>query len=79
VTWHGFALNVSTDLGYFDLMIPCGIAEVTMTSIARELGAEPERHAALAARTRLQVIAGFAEVFGLAPATFDAMQFATYR
>lgn len=38
VTWHGFALNVSTDLTYFDLMIPCGIQAVTMTSIARELG-----------------------------------------
>jgi lipoyl(octanoyl) transferase len=43
VTWHGFALNVSTDLSYFDLMVPCGIAEVTMTSLARELqaGGEP--------------------------------------
>ena len=38
VTWHGFALNVSTDLTYFDLMVPCGIQAVTMTSIARELG-----------------------------------------
>jgi lipoyl(octanoyl) transferase len=38
VTWHGFALNVTTDLSYFDLIVPCGIAGVTMTSIARELG-----------------------------------------
>jgi lipoyl(octanoyl) transferase len=38
VTWHGFALNVSTDLRYFDLMVPCGIQSVTMTSIDRELG-----------------------------------------
>jgi lipoyl(octanoyl) transferase len=38
VTWHGFALNVSTDLSYFDLIVPCGIPEVTMTSIERELG-----------------------------------------
>ena len=37
VTWHGFALNVTTDLRYFDLMVPCGIADVTMTSVAREL------------------------------------------
>jgi lipoate-protein ligase B len=37
VTWHGFALNVTTDLSYFDLMVPCGIAEVQMTSIAHEL------------------------------------------
>src|SRR3982751_2410749 len=38
VTWHGFALNVTTDLSYFDLMVPCGIAEVEMTSLAREAG-----------------------------------------
>ena len=38
VTWHGFALNVSTDLSYFDMMVPCGIPQVTMTSITRELG-----------------------------------------
>lgn len=37
VTWHGFALNVSTDLSYFDMMVPCGIPQVTMTSISREL------------------------------------------
>ncbi len=41
VTWHGFALNVTTDLSYFDLMVPCGIPGVEMTSIARELGAAP--------------------------------------
>jgi lipoyl(octanoyl) transferase len=35
VTWHGFALNVTTDLSYF---VPCGIPHVTMTSVARELG-----------------------------------------
>jgi len=38
VTWHGFALNVSTDLRYFNLMVPCGIQAVQMTSVAAELG-----------------------------------------
>ena len=36
VTWHGFALNVSIDLSYFDLMVPCGIDGVVMTSMERE-------------------------------------------
>ena len=38
VTWHGFALNVMTDLSFFDLIVPCGIPDVRMTSIAREVG-----------------------------------------
>lgn len=38
VTWHGFALNVRTDLSFFDLIIPCGIQNVEMTSLARETG-----------------------------------------
>ncbi len=33
VTYHGFALNVNTDLNYFDLIIPCGIKNVRVTSI----------------------------------------------
>jgi lipoyl(octanoyl) transferase len=37
VTSHGFALNVNTDLGYFDLVIPCGISSKPVTSMAKEL------------------------------------------
>lgn len=37
ITYHGFALNVNTDLSYFDMMVPCGIENVRMTSIQRWL------------------------------------------
>jgi len=38
VTSHGFALNVDGDLTPWDLAIPCGMPEVEMTSVDRELG-----------------------------------------
>jgi lipoyl(octanoyl) transferase len=62
VTWHGFALNVNTDLRYFDLIVPCGITGVTMTSVARELdvGSVVMREVADA------VVRAFGDVFGLA-------------
>jgi lipoyl(octanoyl) transferase len=64
VTWHGFALNVDNDLSYFDLIVPCGLAGVSMTSVARELGPG----APSLARVADAVSASFGEVFSLAPA-----------
>ena len=61
VTWHGFALNVNTDLSYFDLIIPCGIDGVVMTSIAREVGSEMVSMQDV----RDRVSAKFAEAFDL--------------
>ena len=63
VTWHGFALNVSTDLSYFDLMVPCGLAGVTMTSVANELGPDAPSLAVVAGA----VTRSFGTIFALAP------------
>jgi len=40
ITMHGFAFNINTDLAYFNNIIPCGIQNKQVTSIARELGRE---------------------------------------
>lgn len=67
VTWHGFALNVTTDLRYFELIVPCGIDGVVMTSIERETGGHPAMDSA-----RDAVATAFGEVFSLAPVRIDA-------
>lgn len=38
VTMHGFALNVDPDLAAYDAIVPCGLTDVTVTSLTRELG-----------------------------------------
>lgn len=61
VTFHGFALNVTNDLRGFDLIVPCGIRNVVMTSVAAELG--PGARPALGAAARNAVVEAFAKTF----------------
>ena len=66
VTYHGFALNVSPNLGHFAGIVPCGITDGTVTSMEVELGKRiaPEKvKAALAVE--------FGEVFAITPRNHD--------
>jgi lipoyl(octanoyl) transferase len=62
VTSHGFAYNVSTDLRYFDLIVPCGIAGKRATSLENLLGRRVEL-----AEVEPRISAHLGEIFGLAP------------
>jgi lipoyl(octanoyl) transferase len=62
VTTHGFAYNVSTDLRYFDLIVPCGIAGKRATSLEKLLG----RFVGIN-QAALRIVAHFGEIFGLSP------------
>jgi len=68
VTLHGFALNVTLDLAPFSRIVPCGIQDVVMTSIAAELATSDP---ALPARTRHAVVHAFSGRFGLVPDPTD--------
>jgi lipoyl(octanoyl) transferase len=62
VTSHGFAYNVSTDLRYFDLIVPCGIAGKRATSLEKLLGRRVELR-----EVAPRVTAHLGEIFGLEP------------
>lgn len=63
VTTHGFALNVNTDLSYFNGIIPCGIADAAVTSMEALLGAPVPMRAVEDA-----IIGAFSACFGMEPA-----------
>jgi len=54
VTMHGFAFNVNTDMSYFGNIVPCGIADKGVTSMAQELGGEVDIEA-VKNRLRLEI------------------------
>jgi lipoyl(octanoyl) transferase len=66
VTLHGFALNVTSELTGFELIVPCGIQGVVMTSVARERGGRDDP-ADLWTRTRSVVIEAFGAGFEREP------------
>ncbi len=61
VTLHGFSLNVDPDLGLYQHIVPCGLAGVGVTSLARELGQAPRM-----AQVKALVVAAFTRQFGYA-------------
>ncbi|MDR2064667.1 MAG: lipoyl(octanoyl) transferase LipB [Prevotellaceae bacterium] len=60
VTMHGFALNVNTDLTYFDYINPCGFTDRGVTSIEKEL-----KHKVSFDEIKTLIRQNFAEVFGM--------------
>jgi len=60
VTSHGFALNVNTDLRYFDCIVPCGLRDRGVTSLAKLLGGPVHMEAVTE-----QVVKHFGKVFGM--------------
>ena len=61
VTMHGFALNVNTDLGYFDNIIPCGIRGKAVTSLNIELSKEKVD----TEEVKRYILKHFEEIFGV--------------
>jgi lipoyl(octanoyl) transferase len=60
VTSHGFAYNVATDLRFFDLIVPCGIADCKATSLEKLLGRNVEQD-----EVAQRISGSLAELFGL--------------
>lgn len=73
ITYHGLALNVNTDLSYFQRIVPCGLTWADVTSMQKELDAEQSM-----ARVKERFLCHFTEIFGYTEfekraARFDAV------
>jgi lipoyl(octanoyl) transferase len=69
ITMHGFALNVNTDLDYFNFIIPCGIQDKQVTSLQKELGRTVDFEEA-----KEKVKQNFEKVFNAELRTIDKVQ-----
>jgi lipoyl(octanoyl) transferase len=67
ITYHGFALNVSLDLDGFDVIVPCGLTGVQMTSLQNELSRRPVEGAGLDDEVRARVGSVFESHFASYP------------
>ena len=63
ITSHGFAFNVATDIDFFNLIVPCGIADKGVTSLASQLGHVPDL-----SEVEDRFVSRFASVFDRQPA-----------
>jgi lipoyl(octanoyl) transferase len=72
ITYHGLALNVNTDLSYFQRIVPCGLGWAEVTSMQKELGALQNL-----SDVRERFLHHFAEVFGYSEIeeSFDTLNF----
>jgi lipoyl(octanoyl) transferase len=65
ITSHGFAFNVTTDVDFFNLIVPCGISDRGVTSLTQETGRRP-----IITEVEDRLVCRFAEVFESAPSAF---------
>jgi lipoyl(octanoyl) transferase len=60
VTMHGFAMNINTDLNYFSMIVPCGIADKQVTSLQKELGRKVDME-----EVKRKIKSNFSKVFSV--------------
>ena len=71
VTMHGFAFNHTTDLGYFDMIIPCGIRGKGVTSLQAELGAKTPSREYIEERFRFHFQTLFENTWEIFPSHYE--------